>query len=213
MSNLFKYPRTLHFPWSEHMTTDDKIMSVADVDLLKQFEVVVTEKMDGENTSMYSDHFHARSLDSRHHPSRDFVKATWGAVKHLIPEGWRVCGENMYAKHSIHYKSLTSYFYVFGIYTNKNICLSWDNIEEKCEEWGLKTVPVIYKGPWDDDVIKNCFTGQSNFGAAQEGYVVRTVDGFAYEDHAKYSAKMVRENHVQTSQFWMNEAITPNKIV
>lgn len=36
--------------------------------------VVITEKMDGENTTLYRDGLHARSLDSRHHPSRNWVK-------------------------------------------------------------------------------------------------------------------------------------------
>ena len=27
----YKYPRTLHLPWTEHMTTDDKIMSHEEV--------------------------------------------------------------------------------------------------------------------------------------------------------------------------------------
>jgi len=43
-------------------------------------EVVVTEKMDGENTTMYCDNIHARSIDGRHHPSRDWVKMTVGEI-------------------------------------------------------------------------------------------------------------------------------------
>ena len=34
-------------------------------------QVIVTEKMDGENTSMYRHRIHARSIDSLPHPSRD----------------------------------------------------------------------------------------------------------------------------------------------
>ncbi len=48
--------------------------------------VIATLKLDGENTTMYSDHIHARSLDSAHHPSRTMIKQIHGAIKHLIPK-------------------------------------------------------------------------------------------------------------------------------
>jgi RNA ligase len=94
-----KYPRTPHLPWSPGASEDD-----VKLDGCLKFqgrEVVVTEKMDGENTSLYRNGLHARSLDSRHHPSRDWIKAWHGGIAHHIPEGWRLCGENVYARHSI----------------------------------------------------------------------------------------------------------------
>ena len=87
-------------------------------------EVVVTEKLDGENTTMYTDYIHARSLDSHHHPSRDWVKQLHGEIGYKIPVGWRVCGENMYARHSIVYYDLTTYFYGFSIWDETNTALS-----------------------------------------------------------------------------------------
>lgn len=71
-TGLVKYPRTHHLPWSENITDDDRIMSS-----LKEFigtRVIVTEKMDGENTTMYKDTVHAGSVDSGNHPSRNWVK-------------------------------------------------------------------------------------------------------------------------------------------
>ena len=76
-------------------------------------EVIVLEKLDGENTSLYKDAIHARSLSSGHHPSRTWVKTLQGSMGYRIPEGWRICGENVYACHSIHYTALTSYFMSF----------------------------------------------------------------------------------------------------
>ena len=104
MNAYFKYPRTFHLPWSPGVNRDDQIL--VGVDYFRGQQVIVTEKLDGENTSMYSDHFHARSLDSRHHPSRAWVKTLHGGIKHEIPSGWRICGENLYARHSIHYRGL-----------------------------------------------------------------------------------------------------------
>src|SRR5690606_15864545 len=105
------YPRTPHLPWSPGASPDD--VRAGDLSGLLGREVVVTEKLDGENTTLYADGSHARSLDSGHHPSRTWVKALQGRIGRLIPPGWRVCGENLYARHSIAYPSLAGYFYGF----------------------------------------------------------------------------------------------------
>jgi hypothetical protein len=83
-------------------TTSDDI-KLKTFDMFKGKEVVVTEKMDGENTTMYRDHIHARSLDSAYHPSRTWVNNLWGKINYLIPEEVRLCGENMFWVHSIVY--------------------------------------------------------------------------------------------------------------
>jgi hypothetical protein len=67
-----KYPRTYHLPWSPGQTRDDRV--IESTDIFKGKEVVVTIKMDGENTTMYHDYIHARSIDSGSHPSRTWIK-------------------------------------------------------------------------------------------------------------------------------------------
>jgi hypothetical protein len=173
-------------------------------------DVVVSEKLDGENTNLYQDYFHARSLDSRHHPSRSWVKNLWQQIKHEIPDGWRICGENMYAKHSIQYNALPSYFLVFGIYDEANVCLSWADTVELCRALDLYTAPVLYIGPWDEEAIKACMKGESLLGGEQEGYVVRNAKAFPYDAFYWNAAKFVRPKHVQTSEFWMNQPIVKN---
>jgi phosphoribosylformylglycinamidine synthase len=54
VSKRFKYPRTLHLPWSESITSDDKVLKSIDSFLGKH--VIITTKMDGGNISMYYDH-------------------------------------------------------------------------------------------------------------------------------------------------------------
>lgn len=123
-SQRFKYPRTPHLPWSPGFTADD--IRQRDIQGFEDKEIVITEKMDGECTTIYRDFIHARSIDSRHHSSRAWVKGLQARLALDIPEGWRVCGENLYAKHSLHYSELESYFYVFAIWDENNRCLSWD---------------------------------------------------------------------------------------
>jgi len=121
MSNYYKYPRTPHLPWSPGVSADD----ITQFSLLsfEGADVVVTEKMDGENTSLYRDHSHARSLDSIHHSSRDWLKQWHGTFAHNIPLGWRICGENLFARHSVRYDHLASYFYGFSIWDDTNQAL------------------------------------------------------------------------------------------
>jgi len=47
-----KYPRTPHLPWSPGASSDD--VRHLNIDHFKNKQVVVTEKMDGENTSLYT---------------------------------------------------------------------------------------------------------------------------------------------------------------
>lgn len=204
MSNYMKYPRTPHLPWSPGVSSDD--VRILDTAIFQGREVVVTEKMDGENTTLYSDHIHARSLDSRHHPSRDWVKQWHAGIAYSIPSDWRICGENLYAQHSVVYRQLASYFYGFSVWNDQNICLSWADTEEWFALLGIHPVPVLYQGIWDEAAVRalKVETG------AVEGYVVRLADAFSYEDFKCSVAKWVRPNHVQTDQHWMFAELVAN---
>jgi hypothetical protein len=203
-----KYPRTYHFDFSPGVSSDDKIIQSLENFIGKQ--VIVTEKMDGENSSLYSDFYHARSLDSAHHESRSWLKHKQSEIGYLIPEGWRICGENMYARHSIEYSGLKSYFYVFNIWDENNMCLSWDQTEEWCKLLGLELVPVLYCGVFDYNKIKKIFEDLDQ--QKQEGIVVRTYGAFMYNDFPSSVAKAVRANHIQTDEHWMSQKLVKNDL-
>jgi hypothetical protein len=204
-----KYPRTPHLPFSEGASPDDIYLSNAD--MFKNMDVIVTEKMDGENCNISSDKIHARSTSSKDHPSRHWVKDLWSNIRYDIPKGMRIVGENLYAQHSIAYNKLPSYFLAFAIFEG-NTCLSWPDTEEWCGLLGLKHVPVLYKGPWEETPIMQCYTGKSQCGGFQEGYVVRNAGSFPFSEFARNVAKFVRKGHVQTDEHWMAKPITPNQI-
>ena len=206
----FKYPRTPHLPWSPGATEDDIRLSSASV-MFSGKNVVVTEKMDGENTTMYSDYIHARSLDSAHHPSRSLVKQLHAQICADIPAGWRICGENLYAKHSIHYTNLPSYFLVFSIWDENNVSLSWNDVVTWCFLLGLKHVPVLYYGAYNEKLIRS-LVKESALPTDFEGYVIRNAGSFSYESFQDNVAKFVRANHVQTDRHWMNSELVPNRL-
>ncbi len=194
----FKYPSTYHLPWSNWHNNEKA--KVFDVRRFVGRDVVVTEKMDGENTTVYPDgKIHARSIDSGDHWTRHWAKthaATWA---HEIPPGLRVCGENMYGQHSIAYDDLESYFLGFGVWRG-NTCLGWDDTLEYFELLGVAPVPVLYEGAWEDWTPPVEPRG--------EGYVVRLRDEIP--DWSKGAAKYVRPHHVQTDEHWLFGEIPVN---
>jgi hypothetical protein len=209
-----KYPRTYHLPWSPGVGKDDRVLP--NTKMFEGSEVVVTIKMDGENTTMYRDHIHARSVDSGGHPSRAYAKAIHGRIAHDIPDFWRVCVENLFAKHSIKYggpghEDLPSCVMGFSVWDEKNWCLGWDETLEWLDLLGLPHVPVLYEGLYDEKRIKEAFAAyKSPFSSEVEGYVIRLRTTFRYADFRNVVGKYVREGHVHTHGHWMRQRIEPN---
>lgn len=200
-----KYPRTPHLSYSLGRSPDD-----ISFEGTFRGEVVVTEKMDGECTTMTKSVHHARSLDSGRHPSRSKLGRLWGEIRHEIPDGLRVVGENVSAIHSIEYARLPDIFLVFAC-VQDGLFLSWDETVAWVKLLGLETVPVLYRGSWPVEHSR-LFTGSSVFGGPQEGYVVRSVGMFPVEDFGLNVAKFVRQDHVQTDQHWMFQPVRWQRI-
>jgi hypothetical protein len=200
-----KYPRTYHLPWSPGLTDDDRMLPSTKV--FEGREVVVTEKMDGENTTMYRDYMHARSLEEEHHESRCWVKKIHGEICYDIPPSWRICGENVYALHSIPYADLPSYFLVFSIWDHNNTCLSWDDTVTYAGVLGLDTVPIIWRGIWNEEKIRSLAPIDTSH---HEGYTVRVADSFTYGSFRRSIAKWVRPHHVQTTHGWKQRPVIKN---
>lgn len=195
-----KYPRTYHLPWSPGRTSDDKVMS--DFSGFEGEEILVTEKMDGENTSISAEHgVYARSTESITHPTRDWVRTLGARIQHELPAGWRICGENLYARHSIPYEDLPSYFLAFGLWDGVT-CLSWEDTVAFLEILSIPTVPVLYRGPFSEGVLRGL--SESLDLTKQEGFVVRVTREFSMEEFSRVVAKYVRPGHVaEGSSHWL----------
>jgi hypothetical protein len=210
-SPYVKYGRTFHLPHSPGLHDDDKALK--DYSNFEGRRVVITLKMDGENTTCYSDgHIHARSIDSRGGEDRAWVKKFLSEnVCFNLPEGWRVCGENLWAEHSIRYDSLKSYFYGFSIWNERNFCLDWEETKEYFSLLGITRVPILHDGAFDLQILRD-IEGELDF-SKNEGYVIRVADGFKYGDFRKSVAKFVRPGHVQTTKHWRaGQRFTPNSL-
>ena len=212
MTARIKHPRIPHLPWSPGATDDDT--RIVDLNpFMSSSRIVVTEKLDGENTTLYRDgYLHARSTMYSPHPSRDWLRAFHGRFAHEIPEGFRICGENLFARHSIGYDRLPSYFLVHSIWDHR-VCLSWDSTLEWCRLLGLDHVPVLFEldGFYGRDQRLREGPVQSAFGAeGAEGFVLRDAGEIGFAEYGFFVAKWVRPHHVQTNDHWMHSAIIPN---
>jgi len=208
-SKYIKYPRTYHLPHS-HASSDDK--RLLDYSIFENQHVVVTVKMDGENTTMYNDYIHARSINSGDHASRDWIKGLWGNISYELTDDQRLCGENMYAKHTVEYNDLESFFLLFSVW-DRDTCLSWEETEEYAFLLNLKTVPVIYKGLYDLEKIEQAFYKYSE-DHKTEGYVIRHVGEFKYLNFKNCVAKYVKPEFLkklkEQTGHWQTKAVIPN---
>jgi len=189
-----KYGRTFHLPVSPGVGSDDKI--IYDLSHLQGAnEVVFTEKMDGENTTIFAGGCHARSPDSGYHASRDWVKAYAAGISPSLVGDERIVGEYLFARHSVSYDDLPSYFLGFSWIVDNKV-QGWDETLGRFEELGVTPVPVLQRSQFDHAAIKSVLDLLDL--EKQEGFVVRPVSAFFESDMATHIAKYVREGHVQS---------------
>ncbi|WP_114952737.1 RNA ligase family protein [Sphingosinicella terrae] len=220
MTTDLKYPRTYHLPGSPGLQNDDRRLPSLEPFVGRR--IVVTEKMDGEGTTMTRVRTYPRSPDGRHHPSRDWMKAHHARKAHDIPEGWRISGEYMFARHSVAYtrelgNALPGYFLGFGIWDASNDLLDWDATLEMFELLDIPPVPVLYDGAFSEKALAGI--ASSIDPLCQEGFVVRIADRIPYPDGPGDSgrffaavAKWVRRGHVQTDRHWMDGPVVANQL-
>lgn len=203
---MSKYNRTYHLPWSPGATNDDRIAT--DTEGLVGTEIVITEKLDGENTGMTDKGVYARSHAA-------FTTSPWSREVRLIHkmkvedqlgDGVFLFGENMEGIHSIEYTNLDSYFYIFGVRDN-NIWIPWNQVEEYSYLLDIPTVPVLFRGVVNSvkelkDLVEDLVSKPSKLGGPIEGVVVRNAGMFHNDDFADNVMKWVRKGHVQTDEHW-----------
>lgn len=206
----WKYHRIKHLPFSEGKARDDQILT--DTRHFEDRHVVVTCKLDGECTTFTRERAFARSPDSdMRHPSRTYAQHVWSCIRADIPNGWKFVGENVYAQHSIAYRELPSYFMLFAIFDENNICFSWDETKEWADLLGLETVDEIWDGKFDRGVVKMCNWGAYKYGSSgAEGFVVRVSSSYHYNMSPLRIAKYVRKDHVTTDKHWLYDKVIPN---
>ena len=204
-----KYPRTFHLPFSPGTTSDDRI--ARDVSALFREPVVITEKLDGENTCLNRFGVFARSHGApTRNPWATYLWDRWNVLKTMLGD-LEVFGESLYAIHSIEYTGLQAHFFVFAIRDNER-WLNWEEVELYARLIDLPTVPVLFRDHLDADTLEPTVLRlageQSSLSdpglsvSEREGVVVRVAREFHDEEFPTHVFKWVRRNHVRTTEHW-----------
>ena len=142
MNESKKYGRSLHAPISLGTTSDDRFMPKGYLDYFSKQELVLTEKLDGQNNCFTKNGVFARSHTSiTAHAWDKPMRERWELIKKDLGS-LELFGENMYGIHSIAYKNLESYFYLFAIRDNER-WLSWEEVKFYASLLDFPTVPQI----------------------------------------------------------------------
>ena len=168
-------------------------------------EIVITEKLDGANTTLRNGAALTRS---------GMRTAPWLAMarKH---HAWKlagldeiVYGEDLYGVHSISYAPMQEHetFRAFAMLRGNSFA-SQDELTELTESLEIPTAPVIFRGRFQtvqelNEFIQQAHLEPSALGPDREGVVLRTAAEFPHEDFAQNVCKSVRADHVQTGEHW-----------
>ena len=206
------FPRIKHMYNSPGRSPDDLR---SDKDWFNSFSgkyIIITEKLDGENTGITNISCYARSKIPTLNPwSVNIRRDIFPFVKDLISDDEIVFGENLYAIHSIKYNHLSSYFHIFAVYNTKlEVWYSWSDVEMFAKILDLPTVPVLFKGIINSekdlmDKINYWMSQPSAYGVEKEGVVMRLTGEIKPEDWNNSIVKYVRANHVQTNKRWEDD--------
>ncbi|GAB3496570.1 RNA ligase family protein [Spirosoma knui] len=211
-----KYGRTYHYPFSPGTTSDDRINQQYQTDSSRIQTLVHTEKLDGENNCLNRYGVFARSHAApTQTPWTRHLRDRWAGIKHDLGD-LELFGENLYAVHSISYRQLEAYFYVFAIREHDQ-WLSWEETQFYAQLLDFPTVPVlsVQSQPFRPAEVENevnCLASlssvfdsydvQTGEACTREGIVTRDAASFSVADHPHRVFKYVRKGHVKTDEHW-----------
>jgi hypothetical protein len=143
MNQSKKYCRSLHAQISLGTTSDDRFMPNGYVKAFATMDdLIMTEKLDGQNNCFNQYGVFARShAKPSQHPWDKPLRERWELIKKELND-LEIFGENMYGIHSIAYRDLESFFYVFAVRENDR-WLSWEEVKFYAALLDFPTVPEI----------------------------------------------------------------------
>lgn len=126
-------------------------------------------------------------------------------------------GENLYAVHSIEYKHIEEYYFIFAV-RQLDKWLSWEEVKFYAAMFDFPPVPELAIEPttelkkeslqieienWAQEesvfVSLNPFTGED---CTREGVVTRNIEEYPVEEFMHNVFKYVRKGHVKTDEHW-----------
>ncbi len=215
MSISRKYGRTYHFPFSPGTTSDDRINHTYWDDMKKIQTIVHTEKLDGENNCLSRYGVFARSHAApTTSPWTSSLRERWALLKDDLGDV-ELFGENLYAVHSIEYRTIEQHYYVFGVRI-LDAWLSWEEVKFYAAMFDFPTVPELEIVTPDDEPtfrlgvlelaaknsVLNSYDVLTNLPCTCEGVVSRNTSEYKVDEFSHHVFKYVRKGHVKTDEHW-----------
>ena len=232
--DFVKYPRTPHLFGSKG-TDDDKHLSEAESNrFIADDSLIAEEKIDGTNVGIHFSDEGELVLQCRGHlitegmhPQYDLFKQ-WATVKRYVLEQrlenrFLLFGEWMYARHSVHYRQLTHYFFEFDIYDKEiGAFLDLERRLDLLAGAGIETVPFLRHGALKRSELE-ALIGPSKFDSQFENPLTHRTDNLMEGLYLRTEAdgvvtgraKFVRSEFVEKikqSTHWQHRAMVPNQL-
>jgi hypothetical protein len=214
-------------------TDDDKHLDETESKaFIADNSLIVEEKIDGTNVGIHFTSSGQLVLQCRGHlitegmhPQYDLFKQ-WTVVKRPVLEArledrYILFGEWMYARHSVHYRQLSHYFFEFDIYDKRiEAFLSLELRMTFLEAANIETVPVLHRGAVArDDLAK--LIGPSRFDSCFDNPCTKRTDNLIEGLYLRTEAnglvtgraKFVRPEFVEKvkqSTHWQHQTVVPN---
>jgi hypothetical protein len=187
MHSITKYPRTPHLEGSRLQAGDFDLSQVSFAEIAGR-HLVVEEKIDGANCGISFDGSGNLLLQSRGHyllggpREQQFAMFKQWANEHLavladcLSDRYLMYGEWMFAKHTVFYNRLPSYFLEFDVLDRRNeTFLSTDRRRDLLHGLPIHSVPILHKGPLNRLSQIRSLIGHSSFIDAHAKDDLRTL--------------------------------------
>ncbi len=246
-----KYPRTPHLEGSR-LQPGDEDLSQIDFSQIEGRHLVVEEKIDGANCAVSFDEDGRLLLQSRgHYLTGGFREVHFNLFKQwanvhsktfysVLGTRYIMYGEWMYAKHSMYYDALPSYFMEFDIYDREGgMYLDTASRRALTAQMPISSVPVLAEGKFKsikeilrylgkstyireghlERLAKYCAENGLNVAERMaetdntdimEGLYIKVEENGQVVDRLKYVRAGFAQGALTSPHHWLHKAIIPN---
>ncbi len=229
-----KYPRTPHLFGSKG-TDDDKHLGEAEsLRFVGQPSLIVEEKIDGTNVGIHftdagemilqcRGHLITEGMHSQYDLFKQWALVKRHALEKQLQNRFILYGEWVYARHSIHYRRLTHYFFEFDIYDKQQgEFLDLTRRLSLLDGTGIQTVPVVHTGKIRREELRSLI-GPSHFDSRFDNPVTQQADNLMEGLYLRTEAdgvvtgraQVVRPEFVEKikqSTHWQQQLLVPNTL-
>ena len=218
----YKLPKTVHIHGSM-LYRDDLQLSEEETLNLFSNDLIIQEKLDGANIGFQFNRdcdliaFNRNHklnfnsvMDTQFKKLYEWTSNNFNELFHVLGEDRVLFGEWLYAKHSINYDKLPSYFMAFDIFDKKERkFIAQRRVKEDLVSTSLQHNPILYEGKINGLTELEELITTSQFGSeSMEGLYLRVDDTNYNLQRNKFVCSEFQQN---IDEHWKNLPLKLNK--